>query len=148
MSYDRKESDRRYYLANKDKYKENAKRWKAANPERRKEIERESARRNPERIRKADRKRRARLAGVKHEPYTAVQVIEKYGDTCYLCGEDINLTAPRKTGVEGWERGLHLDHQIAIARGGEDTIANIRPTHGICNTRKLQGEDAKCLVSN
>jgi len=48
----------------------------------------------------------------------------------------IDLNAPRRVGIEGWELGLHLDHVIPLSKGGYDTIDNIRPTHGICNIRK------------
>ena len=42
----------------------------------------------------------------------------------------------RKVGVEGWEQGLHLDHVVALAKGGNDTLTNVKPSHGLCNIKK------------
>ena len=69
-------------------------------------------------------------------PYTKSEVLERYGNICHICQEPIDLNAPKRVGYKGWEAGLHLDHVIPLARGGNDTIENIRPSHGICNIRK------------
>ena len=71
-----------------------------------------------------------------HVPYTKSEVLERYGNICHICQEPIDLNAPKRVGYKGWEAGLHLDHVIPLARGGDDTIENIRPSHGICNIRK------------
>ena len=68
--------------------------------------------------------------------YSANTVIAKYGSLCHLCGEDIDLNAPRQTGVDGWDRGLHIDHVIPLSKGGKDTLENVRPSHGWCNLSK------------
>lgn len=81
-------------------------------------------------------KRRARKAGVLHEPYTEQDVINLYGNICHICGKDIDLNAPRKAGIQGWENGLHLDHVIPIAKGGDDILNNVKPAHGKCNILK------------
>ena len=47
------------------------------------------------------------------------------------------MNAPRQTGLDGWENGLQIDHLIPISKGGPDTLINVRPTHGLCNLRKL-----------
>lgn len=31
---------------------------------------------------------------------------------------------------------LHIDHIIPVARGGETVLANLQPTHSLCNIRK------------
>jgi len=31
---------------------------------------------------------------------------------------------------------LHIDHLVPLAKGGSDTLENVRPAHGICNLRK------------
>jgi len=46
------------------------------------------------------------------------------------------LLANRSPGKNGWEYSLHIDHFIAIANGGQDTLENVRPSHGICNVKK------------
>jgi 5-methylcytosine-specific restriction endonuclease McrA len=76
------------------------------------------------------------LKGAKQEPYTYKDVLEKYGSICHLCEKPIDLSAPRGTGLDGWEQGLQVDHVIALSRGGDDTLANVRPAHGKCNILK------------
>jgi hypothetical protein len=135
------EVDREYYQRNKEKVKARVKKYRDENPEKVKDTKRRQyLNGGKEDVLRNNRKRRAREASVENAPYTTKQVLDKYGDTCYLCGEDINLNAPRKTGVEGWERGLHLDHLVGIVNGGADKIENIRPTHGLCNTSKTKKE--------
>jgi 5-methylcytosine-specific restriction endonuclease McrA len=53
-----------------------------------------------------------------------------------LCNTAVDLNAPRKSGIPGWEKGLHIDHFIPVSKGGPDTLNNVRPTHGLCNIRK------------
>jgi len=40
--------------------------------------------------------------------------------TCQYCGQDANT----------------VDHIVPISKGGNDTIENVRPSHGLCNLRK------------
>ena len=82
------------------------------------------------------RRRRARKKGNGFEPYTEEQVLEKWGTDCYLCGEPIDMDAPRRVGKPGWERGLHMEHVIDIADGGRDDLENVKPSHGLCNLKK------------
>lgn len=89
-----------------------------------------------------NRKRRALVMGSRHEDYSVADVLSRYGEDCYLCGEAIDLTAPRWTKEKGWEKGLHIEHYVDIVLGGEDTLDNVRPSHGICNLQKQpRGED-------
>ena len=94
----------------------------------------------PEIARQAKRRRRARKLqnGVEH--YTEKQVLEKYGTDCYLCKKPIDMLAPRTTWTKGWEFGLHIEHVIDIAKGGPDTLANVKPAHALCNLRKKPRE--------
>ena len=93
-----------------------------------------------EAIRRGARKRRARKNSVMSLPYTEKQILETYGNICYLCGIEIDLSAPRQTGRPGWQNGLHIEHVIGIAMGGEDTIHNVKPSHAICNLSKNRKE--------
>ena len=95
-----------------------------------------------EAIRRGARKRRARKKNTPASPYTENQVLEIYGNTCHLCGTEIDLLAPRQTGKPGWQKGLHIEHVIGIAMGGEDTIHNVKPSHAICNLSKKRKESA------
>lgn len=45
---------------------------------------------------------------------------------CWLCGRRVP------------DSELNWDHVIALARGGLNIVANLRPTHALCNTRKGQ----------
>jgi 5-methylcytosine-specific restriction endonuclease McrA len=82
-----------------------------------------------------NRKRRAHnfLANkiiLKHE------ILEAYGDVCYLCNCKIDLTISGKPGLPGWQLGLHIDHVIPVSQGGPTVLENLRPTHGVCNLRR------------
>jgi len=85
---------------------------------------------------RAYHRRRARKMNALTEKYTTQDVLDLYGAICHICAEAIDLSLPRKVGQEGWEMGLHLDHVVPIAKGGDDTLANVRPSHGACNKRK------------
>jgi cytochrome c5 len=85
-------------------------------------------------------KQRARRKNVYYEPYTEAQMLEKYGTDCYLCSSPIDMKAPRQVGKPGWEKGLHKEHIIAISNDGPDTLANVRPAHGLCNLNKSNKE--------
>jgi 5-methylcytosine-specific restriction endonuclease McrA len=89
-----------------------------------------------ERERSKNRRRRAKITN----DYNELQVIATYGGNCHLCGTKIDFMAPRKCGVDGWEQGLHIDHLVPIAKGGSDTLDNVRPAHGLCNLNKWANE--------
>jgi 5-methylcytosine-specific restriction endonuclease McrA len=85
-----------------------------------------------DRERSKNRRRRAKITN----DYNELQVVSVYGIDCYLCGLEIDFMAPRKCGIDGWEHGLHIDHLVPLAKGGSDTLENVRPAHGLCNLRK------------
>lgn len=114
-----------YIAANRQKVAAQKKQWKIDNPER-----------NLNHNRKAERARRARLKNSITIPYTEAQVISTYGTNCNICGLEIDFNVTRQVGKKGWQMGLHIDHLIPIAKGGPDTLENVRPTHGLCNLRK------------
>lgn len=120
-----------YYIKNKERIDETRKEWLASKPHYRAEV---------------DRRRRARKAENGYENYTTEQVLELYGDVCYICNESIDLTAERQPGRAGWEEGLHIDHFIPISKSGPDTLANVRPTHGRCNLQKQSNLPKKATV--
>lgn len=68
--------------------------------------------------------------------YSANTVLLTYGTDCHLCGGAIDLNAPRSPGMPGWEKSLHIDHVIPLSKGGDDVLANVRPSHGKCNIKK------------
>lgn len=111
--------------------------WRAKNSERLNEYNRQWKRNNPEMVRARKRHRRAVLAGVPSEVYTVDEILSMYGSHCHICGEGIDLKAPRGAGSgSNWERGLHLDHVIPLSKGGHDLASNVMPAHALCNLRK------------
>jgi 5-methylcytosine-specific restriction endonuclease McrA len=106
--------------------------FKIANPDYKKDYHKDK----PEQTRQDARRRRARIRGVESQPYTESEVLDLYGFSCHLCGDLIDLDAPRTQGTDRWEKGLHLDHLVPISAGGSNTISNVRPAHGLCNLQK------------
>lgn len=94
----------------------------------------------PEKVRQFSRTRRARKKNNGTEYYTESKVLELYGTDCYLCNTPIDMSASRRCGDPGWEKGLHIEHVIDIALGGPDTLDNVRPSHAICNLTKKPRE--------
>jgi hypothetical protein len=122
---------------NRERESENKSEYHQANRDRILAYQREWRQLNPEKASKGRIERRARLLSVEREPYTASSVLELYGSVCYLCGFEIDLSAPRHAKVgAGWELGLHIDHVIPLIEKGPDTLSNVRPSHAICNLRK------------
>jgi 5-methylcytosine-specific restriction endonuclease McrA len=110
-----------YYQANKELYELRRKKYIFENPDYRAS---------------EDRRRRAKIAENGYEPYTLQQVLDTYGTSCHLCEDIIDLDLPRQSGTPGWQMGLHIDHVVPIAKGGPDTLDNVRPSHAICNLSK------------
>lgn len=91
---------------------------------------------NLDKVRARERAKNRRRRASQSVPYNELQVIATYGIDCNICGLEIDFMAPRKAGIPGWERGLHIDHLLPISKGGPDTLENVRPTHGLCNLQK------------
>lgn len=135
-----KEIKKNWYLANKEKTQLKARKWYLENQELTIKRANEWAEKNPERNRESKRRvshrRRVRKQNGISAPYTETQVLETYGSDCHICNKPIDLNAPRTIKKEGWKLGLHIDHLIPISKGGNDTLENVRPSHGICNVKK------------
>lgn len=106
------------------------------NLEKTREQSRAWTKRNPSANSAKARRRRARECNNGWEIYTEQQVLDQYGTACHLCTKEVNLEAPRRPGIPGWEDGLHIDHVLPISKGGSDTLDNVRPAHGSCNIKK------------
>lgn len=119
-------SHRSYYQNNKDKMQQWRREYYKKYPE--------VSRRN-----KISRKNRNNL---NYKKYTDLEVLDTYGHNCHICLKKIDLDAPRRTGIPGWENGLHIDHLQPVSYGGLDTIENVRPSHGLCNLRKYTSRSA------
>lgn len=80
--------------------------------------------------------RRLRILENGSSYYSLTQVLITYGKNCHICHTPIDLKASRRVGIGDWFLGLHIDHLIPIAKGGPDTLKNVRPSHAICNLKK------------
>ena len=83
-----------------------------------------------------ERRRRANKVNAGIEFYTEEQVLNLYGTNCGICNKPIDLTASRRVGRGNWQLGLHIDHKIALIKGGSDTLDNVQPAHALCNLNK------------
>ena len=90
------------------------------------------AKKHPEKYAQYTRKRRASKASAISERYTNQDILDTWGTDCHICLAPVDLIAPRV----GPGEGLHLDHVIPLSKGGNDTISNVKPSHGRCNMSK------------
>jgi 5-methylcytosine-specific restriction endonuclease McrA len=65
-------------------------------------------------------KRRAAKRNAAHVPYNRAEIFAAYGGTCAYCGDPAE----------------HLDHVVAISRGGADAAHNLLPACAPCNLSK------------
>ena len=56
---------------------------------------------------------------------------DRDGAVCWLCGNDVDPTAPRGSGWAG-----SVDHVVPRARGGGSEPGNLRLAHRSCNSRR------------
>lgn len=143
-----KASAKAYRLANSESVKEYAKRWNEKHPEFMLQYARLHRAANREMYRVYYHERRARERNAPSEPYTTQQILEVHGTDCHICKEPIDLEAARLSGAPGWERGLHLDHVVALVRGGTDLISNVKPSHGLCNLQKHDLDLMRDVISD
>ena len=50
---------------------------------------------------------------------------------CHICGKPIDYTLPH---LDPWS--FVIDHVKPLAKGGDDTLANIKAAHRECNSKK------------
>lgn len=58
-------------------------------------------------------------------------VVGRWGSTCWLCKEPIDLSADRRG-----PSGLSVDHVTPRSKGGTDDLWNLRPAHRRCNVSR------------
>jgi hypothetical protein len=107
----------------------------AKDPEKFKRQEKEWKKRNPHK-RVTNSRDRAKKKGVEYKYYTRQQIFDRDGYDCYLCGDPTDLTAPHTQGQPGWETYPHIEHVIPLAKGGIDTLDNVKIAHAKCNMDK------------
>lgn len=84
-----------------------------------------------DRRRAAYHKRRAMKKGVDAESVVALDVYERDGWQCGVCGGDVDPAL-------SWPDPLSasLDHVVPLSRGGAHNYANVQLAHLVCNERK------------
>lgn len=114
---------RRWYRANRERFISYVREWKRLHPEKTAHY--------------ARRRRAARTgAGGAHSTDQVLMLLEAYGWRCAYCGGDGRLT---------------IDHVVPLSRGGSDSIDNLVPACGSCNSSKhdrtlLEFEGARALA--
>ncbi|MFI8830571.1 HNH endonuclease [Streptomyces afghaniensis] len=116
----RRQTQQAYRQANSERLASEARAWRTHNPDHEREYRREYRLRNPDVHRQYNGLRRARIRGVDHEPYTRSEIFAAYGGACAYCD------APAE----------HLDHVVALSRGGADAAHNLLPACAPCNLSK------------
>lgn len=78
-----------------------------------------------------DRKRQALKLGNHHERYTDIEIFERDGWICGICGQKINkrLKYPNP-------RSKSIDHIVPLSKGGADAPINLQASHLRCNIGK------------
>jgi 5-methylcytosine-specific restriction endonuclease McrA len=132
----RREVVNAYSARNREHLMNQSRLFRLLNPEKEGAKSKKYKQSHPDVARRGKHRRRARIANVGSEVYTEKLILEMYGTLCHICKIEIDLTAPRVGPKPGWEMGLHIDHVFPIARGGSDTIDNVRPSHAKCNLSK------------
>jgi 5-methylcytosine-specific restriction endonuclease McrA len=126
-----KEYLKQYYIDHPEKFnnkktKERIALWKKNNKARVKEIQRKWRKKNPHLKRAYDivhsSKRRAMKRNTGSFTHTEwINLCKQYGNKCLCCNKKKPLTA---------------DHVIPLILGGKNTIENIQPLCGPCNSKK------------
>ena len=132
----RKISNKKWAENNKDKIKNAQALWYNNNRDVKLEKNKNWDKNNPDKKRYYARKRRALKNNAISDKYLDSDILLKYGSDCYICKNAIDLSAPRSIGSKGWEKSFHIDHVVPLSKGGNDTIENVRPSHGLCNLKK------------
>jgi 5-methylcytosine-specific restriction endonuclease McrA len=120
-----REVSRQWHHNNKQRASETSRQWYENNKEYWKKRARQWAKDNPEKRREHHAKRRAIKKGAAvGEPFTAQDVLDKWGTDCHICKKPIDPL--------DW----HMDHVVALVNGGEHSLDNVKPSHPKCNLSK------------
>lgn len=114
----------RWREANREKHAALARRWYRENWDRARDNRRRYATKHPEVVRDQSRRRLARKRALPSEPINEVEIFDRDGWVCQLCGK------PVEKGEES------LDHIIPISLGGPHLKSNVQLAHRRCNSRK------------
>ena len=124
-----------YREVNKEKIKNRKKSYRDDNKEKELAYYKAYRKANPEKVKECRRRYRALKLGAYHENYRDIDIFERDGWICGVCGTKINkrLKWPHP-------RSKSIDHIIALVKGGADAPINLQSTHLRCNLSKSVGD--------
>jgi 5-methylcytosine-specific restriction endonuclease McrA len=99
--------------------------WRLANPDKARAKTRRYQKAHLDRGRERVARRKALIRSVTIEKVDYDAILARDGWVCHLCREKI----------DGRE-DLNFDHVVPLSRGGAHSMANISPSHALCNNRK------------
>jgi len=114
-------TSRTWRTANPEPNRESNRVYRAANPAQARAATRKWSAANPENVVARSQRRRARRLGNGIFVVTAKEIAAMLAKPCYICG-----TAP----------SVHVDHIIALSRGGRHAIGNLAGACASCNRSK------------
>lgn len=116
--------------------------WRRENPERARSNYVAWTKANRTKVRDYANVRRARILNQPSEHFLDIEVFERDGWRCGICGERINrrLRHPHP-------RSPSLDHVWHISCGGPHLPENSRATHKVCNNRRGNRRDADAVAA-
>lgn len=116
-------SRRNARLADPDLRRQSQRRYRASRPEARTKY--------TEAKRAADQRRRALKLGATVEKFEPIEVFERDGWLCGICGSFVDATL-----IWPHPQSPSLDHVIPLSRGGPHSRANTQLAHLSCNVKK------------
>jgi len=128
-------SGRKYDTTHREKRNEYRRKWRAANRDKFRKSSRKWRRSaKPEKGRARNQRYRFRKCHLKVETFTDLEIFERDGWLCGICGQKINrrLKWPHP-------RSKSLDHIVPLLRGGGHARENVQAAHLRCNMSKHTG---------
>ena len=119
---------------NKEKIRQERKIYAEANRDKMRKRDREWKKANRDKCNANHRKYVALKLGNRHEHYSEIDIYERDGWRCQLCGRKINrrLKHPHPYSKS-------IDHIVPLSKGGEDAPINVQAAHLRCNISKSTG---------
>jgi 5-methylcytosine-specific restriction endonuclease McrA len=119
-----KQAEKARYQADPDKFRARSKAWRDSNLEKSRETDKQWRKNNPDKVVAKTHRRNARKLQ-NGGSYTAAEwrhLCKQYNNRCLACGRsDVKLT---------------VDHVVPLHLGGSNSIENIQPLCGSCNSSK------------
>lgn len=82
-------------------------------------------------VREGVRRYRTRKLGNETIPYRDIDIFNRDGWICHLCGSPIDPTVSRRDRL-----GASIDHLVPVSKGGADRAENVAAAHLTCNQRR------------